>query len=69
MNSAGRAIDEVLNFTVGPSYGGFGRAEILEVELDNIMAEVVTTPGGAIVEEVAAKGHLSGKSHEQRRAM
>src|SRR6266404_1395326 len=34
----------------------------------NIMTEAVSTPGRDIVEEVAAKGRLSGKSHEQRRA-
>ena len=34
--------------------------------MDNIMAEAVSTPGRDIVEEVAAKGRLSGKSHEQK---
>ena len=34
--------------------------------MDNIMAEAVSTPGRDILEEVAAKGRLSGKSHEQK---
>ena len=32
----------------------------------NIMTEAVSTPGRDIVEQVAAKGRLSGKSHEQK---
>jgi hypothetical protein len=32
----------------------------------NIMTEAVSTRGGDIVEQVAAKGRLSGKSHEQK---
>lgn len=31
----------------------------------NIMTEAVSTPGRDIVEQVAAKGRLSGKTHEQ----
>ena len=32
----------------------------------NIMTEAVSTPGHDIVEQVAAKGRLSGKNHEQK---
>ena len=34
--------------------------------MDIIMAEVVSTSGRDIVEQVAAKGRLSGKSHKQK---
>ena len=34
--------------------------------MDNIMAEAVSPPGRDIVEEVAAKGRLSGKCNEQK---
>ncbi len=34
--------------------------------MDNLMAEAVSPPGRDIMEQVAAKGRLSGKSHEQK---
>jgi hypothetical protein len=34
--------------------------------MDNIMVEAASTAGRDIVEEFAAKGRLSGKSHEQK---
>src|SRR5208282_5120022 len=41
-------------------------SNLRKAELDNIMAEAVSAPGRDIVEEVAAKGRLPGKSHEQK---
>jgi hypothetical protein len=37
-----------------------------EIEMANIMTEAVSTPDGFVVEQVAAKGRISGESHEQK---